>query len=247
MLAKELVEGGETNMELTGDAGARDMLSEKVVNAGALILQLLLNRGSVDATGTPQALALGLAIGQGLFGALGDELTLDFGTEGEGKGDDFGLQVVAQLEAVLDGVDATSPIETFAKEVEDHVETSPKAGDLGGDDEVISIDPAKKGSQTPFTDTLGAGDGLFEPAVDGDVVVGTILKNFVTLVLERLLVGGDANVSVGHCGGRVKRVGRVEKVGKVRRVKKEVPANECEHLLLGYELFTILRFTIYNL
>ena len=156
---------------------------------GGIGLKPLLDGGMFEAARAAELYALCLAIGQGFLGALGDELSLYLGREAEGKGNDLGLQVVAQLEAVLDGVDATAFVEALAEEVEHHIEAAAETGDLGGDDKVVRPDATKEVAQPAIADALGACDDLLIPAIDLQLLLEAVLHDFVTLVLERLLIG----------------------------------------------------------
>jgi len=55
------------------------------------------------AGGAANLAAVGFEAGKGLFGALADEIALDFGGKAESEGQDLALDVVAQAVAVLDG------------------------------------------------------------------------------------------------------------------------------------------------
>lgn len=55
--------------------------------------------------GPPEPHPGGFLGGEGLPGALRDEIALDFGGEAEGEGNYLGIDVVGEFEVVLDGVD----------------------------------------------------------------------------------------------------------------------------------------------
>lgn len=129
---------------------------------------------------------------------LGNHLTLDLGSEGKGKGEDLGLEIVTEVKAVLDGVDADALAHAEGEDGHDHKQASAKAGNLGAEDGVSRLDMAEKLAQLSLVRGLGAGDGFLDPAVYVKPVHFTVIEDDMTLIFQCLLVGGDADIAVNH-------------------------------------------------
>lgn len=151
--------------------------------------------------GTPRAAehdSLRLFAGEGFLGALADEVALDFGGQAERECENFAGDVVAEPVVVLDGPDSAAAHHADIEYLHDHEQVAPETRQFGTYDEVAAADFAEKFSQTPDRPVLGAADGLFYPAVDGDALPVAELENFKSLILNCLLVTAHSDVSEIH-------------------------------------------------
>ena len=73
-----------------------------------------------SALGTAQRDTLTAAEVQRFPRPLGDHLTLDLGGNGKGEGQHLGLEIVTEVKAVLDGVDADTLAHAEGKNGHDH-------------------------------------------------------------------------------------------------------------------------------
>lgn len=153
---------------------------------------------------------------QHAYNSLKDETLWDFARHGDAKAlsvlyrrhydlmFNFGLKyvrdedVVAEPVVVLDGPDSAAAHHADIEYLHDHEQVAPETRQLGTYDEVAAADFAEEFSQTPDRPVLGAADGLFYPAVDGDALPVAELENFKSLILNCLLVTAHSDVSEIH-------------------------------------------------
>ena len=69
---------------------------------------------------------------------------------------------------------------------------------LAADDDIIACDLAEEVSELPLGVSLGAADGLLDPVIDQEAVSLAEVVDLEALVLYRLLVAADSDVSVCH-------------------------------------------------
>lgn len=129
---------------------------------------------------------------------LGDHLTLDLGGKGKGEGQHLGLEIVTEVKAVLDGVDADALAHAEGENGHDHKQAAPKAGNLGTEDDVSRLDMAEQLPQFALVRGFGAGDGFLDPAVYVKAVHFTVIEDDMALIFQGLLVGRDADIAVNH-------------------------------------------------
>ena len=183
-------------MEQAGQLRIRIVLLDQDADGGFIVGQLrVLAQGAL---GTAQRDALIAAEVQRLPRPLGDHLTLDLGGKGKGEGKDFGLEIVTEVKAVLDGVDADVLAHAEGEDGHDHKQAAAKAGNLGTEDGVSRLDMAEKLAQFAFVRGFGAGDGFLDPAVYVKSVHFTVIEDNMALIFQGLLVGRDADIAVNH-------------------------------------------------
>lgn len=158
----------------------------------------MLLRCRLATLGTPEDDALGSLPRESLLGALADQVALDLGAETEGKGKDLALYVVPQAVVVLDRPDAALLSHTYIEDLHNHEEVSPETRELAADDDIIACDLAEEVSELPLGVSLGAADGLLDPVIDQEAVSLAEVVDLEALVLYRLLVAADSDVSVRH-------------------------------------------------
>ena len=79
----------------------------------------------------------------------------------------------------------------------------PQAADFRTDDDVVFPHTFQQLAQAALVYLFGAADGLADPFVHLQVVFPTESFDFVALVLDRLAVGTDANISIYHFCAKV--------------------------------------------
>ena len=87
-----------------------------------------------------------------------------------------------------------------------HEERPSKPADLGADDDIIFPDSFQQFAQTALVDFFGSAGRLAYPFIHLQAVVTAEPLNFKSLVLYRLTVGADPDVSVDHKRYYVKSV-----------------------------------------
>ena len=183
-------------MEQAGQLRVGIVLLDEDADGGFIVGQLrVLAQGTL---GTAKGDALTAAEVERLPRPLGDHLTLDLGGKGKGKGEDFGLEIVTEVKAVLDGVDADALAHAEGEDGHDHKQAAAKAGNLGTEDGVSRLDMAEKLPQLALVRGFGAGDGFLDPAVYVKAVCFTVIEDDMALIFQGLLVGRDADIAVNH-------------------------------------------------
>lgn len=183
-------------MEKAGDLGPAGALGSEDPDGVLFPGEFhLFGQGSL---GAAQMDPLGLLSGQGLPGALGDEVALNLRGEAKGEGQDLGLNVIPQAVAVLDGPHTTATLHTEMEDLHDHKQTPTQAGHLRAKDEVPLLDGAQEPAQLALVVILGARDGFFDPAIHGEALLLGEAEDLKTLVLYSLLLCTHSNVPVCH-------------------------------------------------
>lgn len=183
-------------MEQSGQLRIGIILLDQNADGGFIVGQFrVLAQGAL---GTAKGDTLTAAEVQRLPRPLGDHLTLDLGGKGKGEGEDLGLEIITEVKAVLDGVDADTLAHAKGEDGHDHKQAAAKAGNLGTEDGVSRLDMAEQLAQLAFVRGLGAGDGFLDPAVYVKPVHFTVIEDDMTLIFQGLLVGGDADIAVNH-------------------------------------------------
>ena len=101
---EEAAEGLDVDAEAAGDAGLWGALGEEAADGVAV-------GGKAPRAGAlrpAEGEAFGAAAGEGLAGALGDQVAFDFGGDAQGEGEDLAGDVVAQAGAAPSGGSARS-------------------------------------------------------------------------------------------------------------------------------------------
>ena len=106
--------------------------------------------------------------GKCFFCPLGDEVAFDLGGESECKRENLRGDVRSEPVVILDRPDLRLALEAFIEDRHDHQEAAAKARELSADDYVALADAFEKLTELSFLGFLGAGDRLFNPAVNGD-------------------------------------------------------------------------------
>ena len=193
---EEAVEGGAMDMEALGDVGQRKSPSECFEDIGFLAGELVV---FVAATRYPSDVhAFCAPAGKCFFGALGDEVPLDFGGESEGEGQHFGLYVLTEAVVVFDGPDAAFLVHADVEDFHNHEEAAAESGEFGADDDVVFPDAPEEFAELAFAVVFGAGDGFFDPSVNPDIPVFAEAVDFEALVFDCLFVRRYADVTVNH-------------------------------------------------
>ena len=118
----------------------------------------------------PEGHSRRLFVCQGLFRALGYEVSLYLGRQPEGESDDLGVDVVGEFEVVLDGADPDSFRGAGVEDAHHHEHVPAEPGNLGADEGVAPVHSAEKVSKFPFLGRKRPGFALFDPFVDADSV-----------------------------------------------------------------------------
>ena len=172
---------------------------------GFQLLFLPIKQTFAAAFRSAQFYAFGFLAGKGFAGALADELAFYFCAEAESEGKDFAGDVVAQAVVVLDGPDFGTNLHAVIEDGHYHKEGAAKTANLGADDDVVFMHAFQKFAETAFVYRLGTADGFTYPFIDLQVVFLAEPFYLETLVLDRLPVGADANVSVYHFSAKVQK------------------------------------------
>ncbi len=135
---------------------------------------------------------------ESLLCPLADEISFNLCGETESEGEDLALDVLSQPVVVLDGPDAAPFSHADIQDFHDHEKIPAEAGNLTADDYVVLADPAEKPAELPLGVTFGAADGFLNPVIDFQILPPAEIVNLKTLVLNRLSVAADANVTVDH-------------------------------------------------
>ena len=133
-----------------------------------------------------------------LFGALGNEVALYLGGYAESKGQHFRLNVIAETVAVFDSPYLTAVVHAVTQYLHNHEESAPEAAQFGGDDQIPFPDIVEKCAEFAFFILFRAGDGLFYPAVNGEVISFAELCYLKSLVFYCLFFCTDTYISVIH-------------------------------------------------
>ena len=120
--------------------------------------------------GAAEGDAVGAAQGEGLLGALGDEVALDFGGEAEGEGEHLALDVIAEAVVVLNGPHAALLGHADVEDLHHHEEVAAEAGELRAYDEVVGCYVVEELAELALGVAFGAADGFFNPSIDGEVL-----------------------------------------------------------------------------
>lgn len=125
---------------------------------------------------------------QSLLGAGRDHGTLNLCAEGEGEGEDLGVDVVAKFVALLGGEDLHLFLHEGVEDAHDLHDTSAQAGDLGDDEDVAFLHAGEELSELAVVEVLGCADGLLNPAANMQLLLCCELQHLVALVVRGLLV-----------------------------------------------------------
>ena len=167
-------------MEQSGQLRIGIVLLDQDADGGFIVGQFrVLAQGAL---GTAKGNALTAAEVQRFPRPLGDHLTLDFGGEGKGKGEYLGLEIITEVKAVLDGVDADALAHAEGEDGHDHKQAAAKAGNLGTEDGVSRLDMAEQLPQLALVRGFGAGDGFLDPAVYVKAMCFTVIEDDVALI-----------------------------------------------------------------
>ena len=192
------VEGAAGAMEAAADGILGDALAELATYISVVLVEQKRLARTARADGTAEPFALGAYACKRLAGALRNKVTFDLGRQSEGEREHLGLDVFAKPIVVLDRPDTTTAMEAIAEDLHDHIQAASEAAEFGADDEIALSHPTEQGTQPSLVVSHCSRDCFLDPSVDADVIFLTKTRYFKALVLDRLLVGRDANIPIVH-------------------------------------------------
>ncbi len=197
-LADETGEGAAAYLAHLGDLVLRHTPSEQRLYLFLLREKRVLLEGGLSALGATQRDSLLALACQRLFGALRDEVTLYLRRQAEGKRQHFALYVVSEAVVVLYRPHLTVLAHAVVEYLHNHKQVAPEPREFGTDDDVVLLHLSEQSPQRTLVVVPCAADSFFYPAVDWQVLFVCKTLNFKALVLYRLLVGRDTNISIYH-------------------------------------------------
>jgi hypothetical protein len=129
---------------------------------------------------------------------LRNEVSFYLSRQGKSEGEHFGLDVIAQSVSVFNGPHPASALEAETENLHYHKEASSEPAEFAADNQVPFVYMPQEASQSAFAVGACAGNGLFNPTVDTEPYACAELTDLKPLILYRLLVRADADVSVIH-------------------------------------------------
>ena len=138
----------------------------------------------------------GLPVRKGFLRALGDEVALDLRREREGESYYLGIDVVAEVEIVLNGVDADLFLRAGIQYGHDHQHIPTEPGNLRADKLIPFLHPFQGPAKLAFLDRDRPRNGLPYPAVDPYSLLFRPFVDLEFLARTRLGFRADPNIRV---------------------------------------------------
>lgn len=192
------VEGAARTMETAADLALRSAQTELATYIYVVWVKHMRFVGGGRTDRTAEPFALGAYACKRLAGALRNKVTFYFGRESEGEREHLGLDVFAEPIVVLDGPDTTTTMKAIAEDLHDHIQAASEAAEFGADDEIVLADTTQEVAQETLGVNRCSRDCFLDPSINMNVVRRAEMHDFEALILDRLLVGRDANIPIVH-------------------------------------------------